>query len=224
MLINKERNLEIDIGTKPSHTIIWLHGLGANAQDSMEILNNLDINHLNIRFVCPNAPERNVSLNHGLKMQAWYDIKSNIFNGKDDISEIEESACIVNDLINKEKSIGIKASNIILGGFSQGCALALYVGLSRIEKINGIIALSGYLPIQKHLISKLNHHQELDIFVGHGTNDSVIMPSHSIEYVELLRMNGYKNIKSKYYNIEHSICADELRDVSNAIKEMTIKN
>ncbi|AGF49309.1 alpha/beta hydrolase [Candidatus Kinetoplastidibacterium galati] len=216
--------MEIETSTKPSHTIIWLHGLGANAQDSLDILNNLDIHDLNIRFVCPNAPERHISVNHGLKMRAWYDIKSSVIDENEDISGIEESACIVNDLINKEKSKGIKTSNIILGGFSQGCALALYIGLSRAEKINGIIALSGYLPAQKYLISKLNHHLDLDIFVGHGVNDSVITSSYPKKYIELLRTNGYRNVTFKNYNIEHNICIDELKDVSKKIKEMVTKN
>lgn len=224
MLPSKEKNIEIETNTKPSHTVIWLHGLGANAQNSVDIFNNLDIHNLNIRFLCPNAPERPVSVNHGLKMQAWYDIKSNIIDDNEDIFGIEESACIVNNLIDREKSRGIKDSNIILGGFSQGCAIALYVGLSRVEKIKGIIALSGYLPVQKHLINKLNHHKDLDIFVGHGINDSIITPSYPREYIELLRTNGYGSIRFKYYNIGHSICTDELRDVSNSIREMITKN
>lgn len=220
MLINKEKNIEIETSIEPSHTIIWLHGLGADAQDSLRIVTNLDVRGLNLRFVCPSAQNRCISVNNGMKMHAWYDIKSNVIDENEDIAGIKESFEVINGLINKEKSRGIAPSNIILGGFSQGCALALFVGLSITEKIRGIIALSGYLPIRKYLISKLNNYQDLPIFVGHGIKDLVIPPSYPKEYIELLRGYGYKNIKSSYYCIDHSICMDELKYVSNAIKEM----
>ena len=59
--------------------IIWMHGLGADANDFVPLVPELDLRSRNgqpmsIRFVFPNAPVMPVTVNGGMSMRAWYDI------------------------------------------------------------------------------------------------------------------------------------------------------
>ena len=127
----------------PSFSVIWLHGLGADGNDFIPVLPYLNLNGLATRFVFPNAPAIPVTINSGMVMPAWYDIRAGDLSTRHDQDGIRLSARQIEGLLTREKERGIPAERIVLAGFSQGGAIALHVGLRHAEQLAGVIALSG---------------------------------------------------------------------------------
>src|SRR2546423_8893553 len=142
------QSIELATGSDPAGSVIWLHGLGADGWDFVPIVRELPLpEELQLRFVFPHAPMRPVTINNGFVMRAWYDIKQEDIARVPDERGIRESQAAVETLIAREKARGIAASRIVLAGFSQGAAIALQAGLRHPERLGGIVALSGYLPL-----------------------------------------------------------------------------
>ena len=128
-------------------SVIWLHGLGADGYDFVPIVPELRLpDALAVRFVFPHAPVRPVTVNGGYEMRAWYDITALTPAGRDDATGLDESVARIGTLVAAERALGIAASRIVLAGFSQGGAVALHAGLTAVERLAGIVALSTYLP------------------------------------------------------------------------------
>jgi len=141
-------------GNQPRHSIIWLHGLGADGQDFVPIVNELNL-PVAVRYIFPHAPMRPVTVNGGFVMRAWYDItreppSSLTRTGSDahqDAAGIRASQTAVEALIAQEVASGIAPGNIILAGFSQGGAIVLHTALRQAAPLGGVLALSTYLPL-----------------------------------------------------------------------------
>lgn len=82
-------------------------------------------------------------------MPAWFDIKGLDISAAEDIEGIKKATTYIHYLIEKEISEGISSERIIVGGFSQGGALAIHSALTFPKKLAGIIALSCWLPMNK---------------------------------------------------------------------------
>jgi len=168
--------VEVNTSDKPSHSVIWLHGLGADGHDFEPIVPYLGLPpQLGVRFIFPHALMRPVTVNGGMVMRAWYDIiEISVSRGQDEAG-IRHSAGKVRELIEHEVSRGIPASRIILAGFSQGGAMALHVGLRYGQRLAGIMALSAYLLFPERLESEMSEaNAETPVFIGHGTQDPVV--------------------------------------------------
>src|SRR6478609_261650 len=144
----------IEIVTKPNPTasVIWMHGLGADGNDFVPIVNEIDLSGIagGIRFVFPHAPVRPVTINNGHVMRAWYDISFGDLEGntrKADEKGVRESQSQIGQLIARENQRGISSNKIVLAGFSQGGAIALQTGLRYPEQLAGVMALSTYMPL-----------------------------------------------------------------------------
>ena len=123
--------IEIETAPNPSAAVIWLHGLGADGNDFVPIVPELDLEGCPaIRFIFPSAPSMPVTVNGGYVMPAWYDIIGRDLVVQEDASGIARSATAIKEIINNQASRGIPYDNIVLAGFSQGCAMALQIGLS----------------------------------------------------------------------------------------------
>lgn len=226
MSTNIVDSLEINPKTTATASVIWMHGLGAAADDFLPILEELDLpkNHA-IKFVFPNAPIRPITVNNGMKMRAWYDIKcfnSLCFNPNDPNNHegLLDSQNIINNLVNREIENNIPANRIILTGFSQGGALALYAGLRFPKKLAGIICLSGYLPWKDLLIKQrtlANHN--IDIFMGHGLFDPIVPFHLAKQSCDFLVTLNY-NISWYTYPMQHTIAEKEIIDIGNFVKEI----
>ena len=128
-------------------SIIWMHGLGASAQDFADMPRIIP--RPGTRWIFPNAPMRPVTLNNGWRMPSWFDIR---FLGagageseRECPVEAQESAELIISLIEEEHARGIPYNRIVLIGFSQGGAMSLYLGCRFPERIAGMVCLSGYL-------------------------------------------------------------------------------
>jgi phospholipase/carboxylesterase len=144
--------IEIETAPNPSAAVIWLHGLGADGNDFVPIIPELRLaGSPGIRFIFPSAPSMPVTVNGGYVMPAWYDIIGRNPMDPEDANGIKQSAAAITELIEHEFNRGIAYENMVLAGFSQGCAMALHIGLRFPHKLAGIIALSGYLPLAMSL-------------------------------------------------------------------------
>jgi phospholipase/carboxylesterase len=204
-------NIEIETAPNPTAAIIWLHGLGADGNDFVPIVNELDLRGTpEIRFVFPHAREIPVTLNNGYVMRAWYDITGAELVKREDEAGLRASQLEIEALIAREKARGIAADKIILAGFSQGCAMALQTGLRHPEKLAGLLCLSGYAP----LAAKLSMEREpaslaTPIFLAHGRNDAVVPIKRAEDSRELLKALGYQ-VEWHEYPMEHSLCDEEI--------------
>ena len=160
----------------PTHAVIWLHGLGATADDFVPVLPYLQLSdEHSVRFVFPQAPDRPITVNGGYVMPGWYDIKGMDITDKEDRPGMKESQATLESLITTQEALGIPSENILLVGFSQGGAVAYYTGIRSQKKIAGILALSTYLPFLKEAETE---HSRVNIgapiMAMHGNLDPVV--------------------------------------------------
>ena len=211
----------IETQPNPEASIIFLHGLGANGFDLMNIVPSLAVpSSLSIRFIFPHAPMRPITLNNGMKMPGWFDITGLTLNSRQDLAGLEQARYQIDQLIEAEIKKGIKPEKIMLGGFSQGGALSLFTGLQSVYPLAGLIVLSSYFPcvakVEKNM-SPLN--KSIPIFIAHGTLDDVVRYEWGeLAKKELARL-GCGSIEWHEYPIAHEICLPELRDLSKFIIE-----
>lgn len=216
--------IELETAPNPSASVIWLHGLGADGNDFVPIISELDLSGCpGIRFIFPSAPSMPVTVNGGYVMPAWYDIVGRNLTDQEDASGIQKSAVAITQLIEREASRGIAYDNIVLAGFSQGCAMVLHIGLRFPHKLAGMIALSGYLPLAMSAnLEKHSANQTTPIFMGHGEFDSVVIPERAQASYALLEKMGYQ-VSWNEYPMEHSVNHEELADISHFLQGVLIK-
>ncbi|HYH43876.1 MAG TPA: carboxylesterase, partial [Burkholderiales bacterium] len=171
--------IEIETGPKPAASVIWMHGLGADGNDFVPIVHELDLSGApDIRFVFPHAPMQPVSINNGYVMRAWYDVKWGDLEGhskEPDEKGVRASQAAIGQLIEREVSRGVTLEKILLAGFSQGGAVALQTGLRYPRRLAGIMALSTYLPAAESLAQEAAaENRKTPVFMAHGTEDNVV--------------------------------------------------
>lgn len=203
------------------YSIIWLHGLGADGHDFVDIVPKLHLNaEPNVHFIFPHAPIQPVTINGGRKMRAWFDILELGTEHKVDIAGIYQSAGLIDQLIQQEIDHGIPPENILLAGFSQGGTVALHAGLRYPYKLAGIIALSTYLPTLEQLKAQrptANH--ATPIFMGHGIIDSMVAIEYGKKTSDILAAMGY-NVEWHDYLMEHTVCVEEIEHLSDFINSI----
>jgi len=205
----------LEPATKAVYTIIWLHGLGADGNDFVDIVPMLGLTAQAVKFIFPHAKRQPVTINGGLTMRAWYDIKEQSIVSKPDAAGINKSVEYLKALIENEKENGISYKNIILAGFSQGGAIALQTGLNFSAALGGIIGLSTYVPLKDKVTNKSG---ATPIFMAHGLYDQVIPINSGRESCKFLEKLEYK-ISFKEYPMQHAVCPEEISDLSYFIKD-----
>ncbi|AKD24961.1 putative esterase [Polynucleobacter duraquae] len=217
--------IEIETAPNPSAAVIWLHGLGADGNDFVPIIPQLNLSECPaIRFVFPSAPSMAVTVNGGYVMPAWYDITERDINAREDLAGIHKSAAAISQLIEREASRGIAYEKIILAGFSQGCAMSLQVGLRFPHRLAGIMALSGYLPLANSLaLERSEANGKTPILMAHGVWDAVITLERAEASADILEKLGYQ-VDWNTYPMEHSLHPDELVDISRFLSAVLSKS
>ena len=205
----------------PVSTILIMHGLGADGRDFMPIAQQLDLASVGpVRYLFPNAPTIPVTINGGYVMPAWYDILGADLVKREDEAGLRQSQLQIEQIIANEKARGIPASRIVVAGFSQGCAMALMVGLRHAESLAGIVGMSGYLPLatstaDEHTAASLN----TPIFMAHGTRDGVVPLPRASASRDALAELGY-SVEWHEYAMEHSVCPQEVSDLEAFLKRV----
>ena len=198
----------------PRAILIWLHGLGASGHDFATLVSDLPLPaELSLRFVFPHAPKRPITINGGMRMPGWYDILGLTRDTTEDRAGIIAGAAQVDALINAERA-RYPGLPVMLGGFSQGGALALYCGLRQRQPLAGVMGLSCYLPLAAE--TPPAGASSASIFLGHGRDDELVPAAWGKEASELLQQHGY-TVEWREYPLGHSVSAAELIDLGRFI-------
>jgi phospholipase/carboxylesterase len=206
--------IEVQTAAKPNAAVIWLHGLGADGHDFEPVVPQIvQRGERAWRFVFPNAPVRPVTINGGMSMRAWYDIKGLDRNAAEDAAGFRDTDSQIRQLIAKEVGRGIPTSRIVLAGFSQGGAVSLYTVPRFPEKLAGVMALSCYLPGRASFSSeRLPANDATPIFMAHGRGDTTLPIVMGVQSRDWLQSQGYK-IEWHDYPMAHAVCAAEITDI-----------
>ena len=206
--------IELESGNSPNATIIVLHGLGADGNDFVPLCRRLALDPVGpVRFVLPDAPERPVTRDGGYVMRAWFDLYAP-GAGQEAEADVRASQALVDALIAREVERGVPASRIVLMGFSQGCAMALFAGLRHPDRLAGIVGLSGYLPLAAataHERSEAN--ADVPVFLAHGTQDDVVTIDRALAAREVLDALAVP-YEWHVYGIDHEVNIEEIRDIN----------
>jgi phospholipase/carboxylesterase len=206
--------LEVETAASPSAAVIWMHGLGADGYDFVDVPPMLRLpDRRGIRFVFPHAPMQPVTINGGMVMRAWYDVRHDAGARREDEAGIRASQDRVEALIAREKARGIAAARLVLAGFSQGGAMALHTSLRHPERLAGVMALSCFLPLADRLAAEAAPaNRDVPIFLAHGTDDPVIPLARAAQARATLGGLGY-HVEWHEYPMPHSVCPEEIADI-----------
>jgi len=202
-------------GKSPTHSVIWLHGLGADGHDFEPLVPQLvQRDWPALRFVFPHAPVRAVTINNGMRMRAWYDIRGFDIADREDATGVRESVASVERLIAREREHGIAPEHVFLAGFSQGGAIALAATMRRTVPLAGTIALSCYVPILAESTPDIGSEANaIPIFMAHGSQDPVVPQRLGERSRDWLRDAGFK-VDWHSYPMPHTLSAEEVRDLA----------
>jgi phospholipase/carboxylesterase len=210
--------VEVEPSASPTASVIWLHGLGADGNDFVPALPYLGLpaEH-GIRFVLPTATAIPVTINGGMVMPAWYDIRDMDLAAEDrnDSAGLLRSVASVRALVTRERARGIPSERIILVGFSQGGAVAIELALTHDERLGGLVALSTYVVDRERIENtRQTCNRELPILQCHGLFDPMVPPASGEAARDFLRGLGYDPLWCTY-PIEHEVSPRELVQIGS---------
>ena len=211
----------IETQSQPDAAIIWLHGLGADGNDFVPIVEQLQLpSQMAIRFIFPHAPVRPITINQGYQMPGWYDISSLSIVDEEDESGIKESSAILKRLCEEQEASGITSDRIIVAGFSQGGAIALHCGCRYPKPLAGIMALSTYLALPDTLADEISDTAiETPVFMAHGRQDEVVSYDYGMQGKELLDENNI-DVHWYEYDMGHAVCDEEIQHIRQWFMEL----
>ncbi len=204
-------------GKPPQGTIVILHGWGASAQDVFSLAPIIRLPAYQLVF--PDAP---FSYPYAAGGRMWYDFPKNFsfqstpeFRSRADLST---SRRLLTDFLKAlPKTTGVPLSQTILGGFSQGGAMTLDVGLGL--PLAGLLVLSGYLhaPIapQKTTFPPL--------LMVHGKQDQVVPLSAAQQALRSLQALKI-SVRYREFEMGHEIQPIVLEQVQSFVKELLPNN
>jgi phospholipase/carboxylesterase len=214
-------HIQIETNDNPDIAIIWMHGLGADGNDFVPMVRELDLTGLpGIRFIFPHANTMPVTINNGYVMRSWYDITGLELGRREDENGLRASQKDIEAFIEREKARGIPASRIILAGFSQGCAMTIQTGLRHPEPLAGLLCLSGYVPLSAQLATeRTDASKSTPIFMAHGRYDNVVPFNRAEASRDLLVSLGYQ-LEWHEYAMQHTLCLEEVQHISAWLKKV----
>lgn len=206
--------VEIEPAAPATAAVIWLHGLGADGHDFEPIVPELRLPaELPVRFVFPHAPSIPITINGGMVMPAWFDIRGMDLDNAVDESQLSKSVAATKALIEREQARGIASDRIVLAGFSQGGSVALHTALSYPEKLAGLLAMSTFFAAHGR-VEPHPANSDIPIHVFHGTRDPMAPEALGQQTVSLLQELGYQP-EYKTYPMAHAVCPEEIADISS---------
>lgn len=214
------QTIEIAPSEQVNASIIWLHGLGADAYDFVPIAEDLALTET--RFIFPHAPYRKITAFNGYETRGWYDIFGLDTDSPQDVDGIVAMQAEINHLIALENQRGIPNHRILLAGFSQGGAMALHAALRYSQSLASILALSTYLPLRSQLHAQIHiANREIPIFLAHGTHDNVIQLETAKLAFDTLKLENF-NVVWHEYEMAHSVCQQQILDIKKFLIHLKI--
>jgi phospholipase/carboxylesterase len=203
--------VEVAPGKAADAAVILMHGLGADGHDFESLVPELRLPASSaVRWIFPHAPVRPVTINGGQRMRAWYDILGIGRRSPEDEEGIRSSAAAIRELVGRERERGIASDRIVLAGFSQGGAMALFTAMREAERLAGVLALSCYLPLAGTLAREAHPaNAAVPVFMAHGTFDPVVPIVLGEGSRDLLLTHGH-DVEWQTYPMAHAVCAEEI--------------
>lgn len=206
----------INATSKHTATVIFLHGLGDTGHGWSQMFQMIRQPH--IKYVCPTANTIPVTLNMGMRMPSWFDIKGLSPDSNEDECGIKQASQHLESLITAEEEQGIARSSILIGGFSQGAAVALYTAMTSPKSpLAGILALSTWMPLAKSFPQAFSGNKDTPILQCHGDSDSVVSRQFGELTAQLLKTYNSKHDFKLYKGMDHSSCDEEMKDAKEFI-------
>lgn len=214
-------HIQIETSDNPEIAVIWMHGLGADGNDFVPIVKELDLAGLpGIRFIFPHSRTMPVTINNGYVMRSWYDISNADLTKREDEGGLRASQQEIEAFIAREKERGIPASRIVLAGFSQGCAMTIQTGLRHPETLAGLLCLSGYAPLGDKLAADSTPAaRATPVFMAHGEYDNVVPFARAQASRDLLVSLGCQ-VEWHQYAMQHTLCLEEVQHISAWLKKI----
>ena len=206
--------IEIETAPNPDAAVVWMHGLGDDGRGWSEVVPSLGLpRQLAVRFIFPHAPVMPVTINNGMRMRAWYDIRQANLNERADLDGVRRSQAHVAALLAREAARGVAPGRTVLAGFSQGGAIALYAGLRAPARLAGIVALSTYLIAAERIAAEASAtNRDVPIFMAHGTYDPVVQFAWAERSRDTLKAAGWP-VEWHAYPMEHGAVLEEITAV-----------
>jgi len=209
----------VNATSRHTASVIFLHGLGDTGHGWSQMFQSIRQPH--IRYICPTANAIPVTLNMGMRMPSWFDVCGLSVGSQEDETGIKSAAEQLQSLISDEEKLGVSRSRVMVGGFSQGGAVALYSSLtsSADKPLAGIIALSTWLPLAKSFPAAVKDNKETPILQCHGDSDSMVSPNFGKATSQILKSIN-KNVQFKTYpGMDHGSCDQEITDIDEFINK-----
>ena len=212
--------VQLEPGPPATHSVVWLHGLGANGFDFPPLVEHLGLgDDPPVRFVFPHAPSIPVTINGGAVMPAWYDIRAGDLSKRHDVEGVRRSSVELEQLVRRENQRGVPSERIVVAGFSQGGAVAAHMALRHGERLAGLVMLSTYLATEEGLDGERSEaNARLPIFQAHGTRDPMVVPERGRAARERLTGLGY-SVDWNEYPMAHQASLEEARDLGQWLRE-----
>mmetsp|Transcript_24502 Transcript_24502/g.82488 ORF Transcript_24502/g.82488 Transcript_24502/m.82488 type:complete len:260 (+) Transcript_24502:37-816(+) len=215
-------------GERADVTVIWCHGLGDTAEGmaGLFVADGITFQSDAVKVVLPTASSNPVTLNNGMLMPSWYDItgldRTTACNQQDLWASVQR----VQKLVDQEHA----ETKVVVGGFSQGGAVALSAALqSSSDNLVAIIAASCYLPLDLdsfdgEAVKRFMPNRALSrpVCVCHGDEDLTVRSLWGEGSVSALRHLGVLDVRWHLFEgMGHEARPDELRVISKFIDEVT---
>jgi phospholipase/carboxylesterase len=208
--------IEIEPARPARAAVIALHGLGADGADLAPLATETRLDpELRVRWILPTAAERALAIAGGELQRAWFDVgPDDLRRGEaSDLSGLRAAEALVRGLVDRERARGIPAARIVLGGFSQGGALACFTAVRSAQPMGGLFALSTYLAGNVRLeADAAPGSRGLPVFAAHGALDALVPIARGRALRERLARLSCE-VEGHEYAMGHELCAEEIAEL-----------
>ena len=198
--------------------IIFMHGLGDTPSGWSSLKAQLGpALPGNVTWRFPLAPTAPVTINGGSTCTSWFDIVDWPISlaARDDGAGMAASVASTQAAIDELVADGVPAERIVVGGFSQGGAVALRAVFGAKQKLAGCVCLSGWLFHRDEFDTGAN--AATPVFWGHGSEDPVVLPEQQAAGVEVLTAAGV-SVNAKSYVMGHSSHPEEMAELQTFLQ------
>jgi len=203
---------EPKVVTKNPPLLILLHGYGSNEQDLFSFADELPDEFLIISAQAP--------IEMGYGAYAWFSINFDANNNKFyDLTEAEESVQKIAVFIDEIKSkYNTNPDKTFLLGFSQGTILSYNLSLTMPNKVQYVVALSGFINEELTSTQDISKDIKTDYYISHGTVDQVIPVEWARKAPDFLKKYNLKNVYSEY-PVGHGVAPQNFYSFKTWIEE-----
>jgi len=203
----------------PAVTVFWLHGLGDTADGWAGAFmpgGGIALPSDDYKVVLPTAETLPITLNGGMQMPAWFDIVGLDRGSQEDEAGMLKAAARLEALVALEDP----STQVVLGGFSQGGAVALTAGLRCKSPIAAVVGTSTWLPLGDSYPAALAETAlERPVALHHGEADEVVRTSWGVASKERLAALGCRVSFDTYPGMAHSACPEEFEAISSFLRK-----